>query len=111
MAISTCADTATAKEIANALVGGRLAACVQMMPIESIYAWQGKVCDEGEIALLIKTKVGLFDKIVAAIKGIHPYEVPEIIQLPITGGSPEYLRWIDGCVEGNGKASERAKTG
>ena len=70
-----------------------------MLPIESVYLWKGEICDEHEIALLIKSKAELFDKITAAIKENHPYEIPEIIQILITGGLPEYLNWIDECVE------------
>ena len=95
--ISTCADKETAKAIAKVLVETRLAACVQMFPIESVYLWRDKICDEGEIMLFIKSKAGLFDKISAAIKENLPYEVPEIILVPIEGGLPEYLNWIDDC--------------
>ena len=99
MMVTTCADMENAKKIARALITNHLAACVQMLPVESFYTWQGKICEEKEIALFIKTKAALFGKITEAIKEKHPYEVPEIIQLPITDGLPDYLRWIDGCVE------------
>ena len=95
MFITTCAGRDAAKEIAKLLVEKRLAACVQMFPVESVYVWQEEVCDESETALFIKSKSALFDKIVAAIREIHKYEVPEIIQIPIIGGLPEYLKWID----------------
>ena len=100
MIVTACPDKDNAKEIAKALIGERFAACVQMYPIESVYTWQGKVCEDNEVALFVKTKAPLFDKIAAVIKDNHPYEVPEIIQIPITDGLPEYLRWIDECVEG-----------
>ena len=93
---TTCADKESAKAIAMLLVEKRLAACVQLFPIESIYVWQGKICDDSETALLIKSKTALFEEISAAIKGNHSYEVPEIIQIPITDGHHEYLKWIDG---------------
>ena len=99
MVISTCADKDTAEAIAKILVKRQLAACVQMFPIESVYLWRDKICDEGEIMLFIKSKPGLFDKISAAIKENHPYEVPEIILVPIEDGLPEYLNWIDDCTE------------
>ena len=95
--ITTTADKDSAKTIAKFLVEKRLAACVQMLPIESVYLWQGKICDEGEIMLLIKSKTTLFGEIVSAIKENHSYEVPEIIQVPITDGLPDYLKWIDEC--------------
>ena len=97
--ISTCADKETAKKIAKVLVETRLAACVQMFPIESVYLWEDKICEEGEIVLFIKSKADLFNKISAAIKENHPYEVPEIILVPIKDGLPEYLNWIDKCTE------------
>ena len=97
IAIAAFADKKSAKETAKLLVDKRLAACVQMLPVESIYLWQDEICDDSETVLFIKSKTALFDKITAAIKETHPYEVPEIIQIPITEGLPEYLRWIDGC--------------
>ena len=95
--ITTCAEKETAKSIAKMLIEKRLAACVQMFPVESIYFWQDKVCDDNEIALLIKSKAIRFNEISAAIRETHAYEVPEIIQIPITDGLPEYLKWIDDC--------------
>ena len=97
--ISTCPDKETAKAIAKVLLEMRLVACVQIFPIESVYLWKGKVCNEGEIMLFIKSKTDLLDKISATIKENHPYEVPEVIQVPIKGGLPEYLSWIDDCTE------------
>ena len=93
---TTCADKESAKAIAMLLVEKRLAACVQMIPIESIYIWEDKICDDSETALLIKSKTALFEEISTAIKDNHSYEVPEIIQIPITAGHSDYLKWIDG---------------
>jgi len=98
MVITTCGDKESAKKLADVLVAARLAACAQLFPIESIYVWNGEVCNENETMLLIKTKSALFDKLVAVIRENHTYEVPEIVKLPITGGLAEYLRWIDECV-------------
>ena len=97
--ITTCPDKGMAKSIAKLLIENRLAACVQMFPVESMYIWQDKVCDETEIMLLIKSKTELFDKISALIKKNHTYEVPEIIQIPITAGLPEYLQWVEDWVK------------
>ena len=97
--ISTFADVDSAKRTAKLLVEKRLAACVQIFPIESVYLWKNEVCDEKEIMLFIKSRTGMFDEVSAAIKDSHAYEVPEIIQIPITDGLPEYLRWIDDCVK------------
>jgi len=98
MIISTYPNKELAKKTAKLLVEQRLVACVQMFPIESVYLWKDELCDENEIILLIKSKTDFFDKIATAIKENHPYEVPEIIQLPIATGLPEYLNWIDDCV-------------
>jgi len=95
MILTTCAERETAREIARILIEKHLVACAQMFPIESMYTWQGEVCEENEIILLIKTKATMFERVAAEIKENHPYEVPEIIQLPIADGLPDYLRWID----------------
>ena len=99
MIISTFPDVETARKTAKMLVEKRLAACAQMLPIHSVYAWQGKVCEDDEVALLIKSKTALFDKVASAIRDNHGYEVPEIIQLTITAGLPDYLHWIDENVD------------
>jgi periplasmic divalent cation tolerance protein len=96
---ATFPDEASAKHTARLLVEERFAACAQLFPIRSVYRWQDKICDEGEFMLIIKSKAVLFDKIAAAIKESHSYEVPEMVQMPITDGLPEYLRWIDDCTE------------
>ena len=98
MIITTFPNKEAAKQTAKRLVENRLAACVQIVPIESVYLWQDEICDENEVMLLIKSQTRLFDKIAGAIKGNHTFEVPEIIQIPITDGLPEYLKWIDICV-------------
>ena len=95
LVISTCADKDAAKRIARRLLDGRLAACVQILPMESVYRWQGELCEGSETILFIKTKTMLFESITAAIREIHSYEVPEIIQIPITDGLPAYLQWVD----------------
>jgi periplasmic divalent cation tolerance protein len=85
------------QNIANALVDQGLAACVNILsPIHSIYLWQGKKQSDEETLLIVKTTQDAFsDKLVPAVKEIHPYDVPEIIALPIIFGSEDYLRWID----------------
>jgi len=98
MVITTCGDKESAKRLADVLVASRLVACAQLLPIESIYIWNGEVCNENETMILLKTKTLLFDKLEAVIRENHTYEVPEIIELPITDGLPEYLRWISECV-------------
>ena len=81
--------------IAEDIVSSRLAACVNIVPnITSIYRWKDKICRDFENLLIIKSKKSLFDKICAAIRNNHPYEVPEIISVDIEGGSEPYLSWI-----------------
>jgi len=92
--ITTFPDKASAKNLAKLLVEKKLAACVQIFPIESVYAWEGKICEEDEFLLFIKSKTINFEDISATIKEIHTYEVPEIVQIPLTDGLPEYLKWI-----------------
>jgi len=98
MVITTCGDRPSAKKIADALIQERLAACAQLFPIESVYLWKGDVCNEEEILVLIKSRSEFFDKISEAIKKMHPYETPEIIEVPITNGLPQYLQWINDCI-------------
>ena len=91
---TTFPDNDSAKSAARLLVGRKLVACVQLLPINSVYSWQGEVCDENEILLLIKTRAERFDEVAAAIKEIHTYSVPQIVQVPIVSGLAEYLSWI-----------------
>ena len=92
----TVPNKAEAKKISNALVSERLAACVSTVDkISSIFSWNGELCSESELLLVIKTRAELFDKIEAVIKAFHSYNVPEIIALPIITGSKEYLGWIE----------------
>jgi periplasmic divalent cation tolerance protein len=91
---STFPDKESAKSAAKLLVEKKLAACVQLLPIESIYSWQGEIHDENEVMLIIKSKTVLFNEIADTIKKIHTYDIPQIVQLPITDGLPEYLQWV-----------------
>ncbi len=84
------------EQIARALLNAGLAACVNFVPsIRSLYIWQGKICDDTEILLLVKSKKELFPSLEQAVKSIHPYQTPEIITIPITDGSQAYLEWIN----------------
>jgi periplasmic divalent cation tolerance protein len=94
MIIATFPNNEIARKIAKPLVEQRFAACTQLLPIESIYHWNGEICEDGEIMLFIKSKTDLFAEISATIKMHHPYEVPEIIQIPISAELPDYLQWI-----------------
>lgn len=91
--------TATAEEaqrIANILVSGRKAACVNIVPqVHSRFWWQGKIDSADEALMVVKTKAALLDEIIKLVKENHSYEVPEIVALPIVGGNRDYLKWID----------------
>ena len=90
----TAASKREAEAIAQSLIQARLAACVSLMPIQSVYTWQGNVHQEEEWQLIIKTDLSRFTDIETKIREIHSYEVPEIIALPILIGSQLYLNWI-----------------
>ena len=84
------------RAIARALVREKLAACVNVLPgITSIYTWEGEVCEDDEVLLIIKTKGEIFEALSALVKEVHPYDVPEVIAVPLTAGSGDYLNWID----------------
>ncbi len=84
-----------ASKIGRALVEAELAACVNVLPnIRSIFRWEGKVTEEPEVLLLVKTRANLFNEVARQVKGMHSYQVPEIIAISIGRGWPEYLSWI-----------------
>lgn len=84
-----------AKRVGAALVAARLAACVNMFPgMISIYEWKGAREEADEVAMIIKTRSGLADQVMAETKRLHPYEVPALLVLPTEGGSAEYCAWI-----------------
>ena len=91
----TCGSEEEALKIANALVESRLAACVNLVaPIRSIYRWEGRMWDEKEWLLIIKTQKNRFEELEKKIKSLHSYSVPEIVSVPIVEGSSSYLNWI-----------------
>ena len=96
----TCPDRETADNLAAALVSGGLAACVNILHgVESVYRWQGKIERENEILLLIKSDTAHFGALEDTISNLHPYEVPEILAVPVEAGHQPYLEWIDQCLE------------
>jgi periplasmic divalent cation tolerance protein len=96
LVLITAPGNNSARVIADRLVNERIAACVNILPgVVSIYTWQGEPSEDEEVMLIVKSTQELFaDRLVPAVKEIHPYDVPEIIALPIILGSEDYLEWI-----------------
>jgi periplasmic divalent cation tolerance protein len=97
----TCGSRAEARRIARSVVEKRLAACVNIVtsPVESIYTWKGKVEKAREFLLVIKTTSKRIAELEKEVKGLHSYDTPEFIALPVVGGSREYLAWLKGSVK------------
>ena len=93
----TAPSMEVAHQVADVLLGKRLAACVNIIPsIRSLYFWQAEKQDDAEVMMVIKSRAALFEeKLVPAVQAVHPYDVPEIIALPIIMGAKSYLDWID----------------
>jgi periplasmic divalent cation tolerance protein len=98
--LTTLPSQEDARRLARMLVEEKLAACVQLLPIESFYRWEGAVQNEGEVLLLIKTRTSLFEEAIARIKTAHPYTVPQIVGWPFSAGHQPYLDWIDTSTAG-----------
>jgi periplasmic divalent cation tolerance protein len=87
---------ANAQKLADKLLSARKTACVNIIPkVSSQYRWQGKIEKADEVMLVVKTRAALLDELIALVKENHPYSIPEIIALPIIGGNPDYLSWLD----------------
>ncbi len=95
MVLTTCGNKEEAEKLAGLLLRERLAACVQMTAITSFYEWKKELNKDEELLLLMKTRVDLYDELEKFISTHHSYEEPEIVRLPIEGGSAGYLGWID----------------
>jgi periplasmic divalent cation tolerance protein len=94
--LTTLPDRGAADALGRSLVEARLAACVSVgAPVQSIYHWRGSIETSSEVPLTIKTDADLFDAVAAAIRGAHPYELPEILAVPVCNGTADYLAWID----------------
>ncbi len=99
MVFCTCPDQDSAASMAENIVAQHLAACINIVPgIKSIYQWQGNVESAQEALMLIKTDADKYDALQKTIKTMHPYEIPEVIQVDISNGLPEYLSWIDSAM-------------
>lgn len=96
LALVTAPDRDHAARIAHALVEDRLAACVGLVDgLTSVYRWEGQVEEAAEVQLLIKTRADRFDALAERVVALHPYDVPEVIALPLAAGLPAYLAWMD----------------
>ncbi len=102
IAITNLPDRDSAAALAAHLVERRLAACVNILaPCESVYRWQGRVERAAEVPLLAKTTTEAYPALQAAIRERHPYELPEILAVPVAGGLPEYLAWVAAETDNN----------
>ena len=98
LVLCTCPDRVTALDLAGALVERRLAACVNVTsPVTSVYLWKGEVEGSDEHLLLIKTTAQRYPDLQAEIRSRHPYELPEIVAIPIQQGLTDYLQWVEQC--------------
>jgi len=93
--LTTVESEAQAEALAQQIVQARLGACVQVQDIKSFYIWQGEAHQEREYLLTIKTRSALYPQLQEFIRTHHSYDTPEIVQLPITAGGPDYLAWIE----------------
>ena len=95
LVLTSLPDHESAKELARSLVKGRLAACVNVgAPVESMYHWRGEIETAREVPVVIKTRRALYNEVEAAIVAVHPYELPEVIAVPLIHGLAGYLDWI-----------------
>ncbi len=95
MILVTCSNESDARQLASGLVKSKMAACVQIHPVTSIYTWENQVQTDPEFRLMIKTKSSIYNEVEAFILEHHDYEVPQIVQVPIEAGLTSYLNWID----------------
>ncbi|HYA46377.1 MAG TPA: divalent-cation tolerance protein CutA [Burkholderiales bacterium] len=96
LVITNLPDRDSAVKLAQALIEKHVAACVNILsPCRSVYRWKGKTEDAEEFPMLIKTTRARYTELEAAIRAGHPYELPEIIAVPLSGGLPAYLEWVD----------------
>ena len=104
VALSTCPDAVTAETLARTLVSEGLAACVNRIEgVRSSYFWEGRLQDEPEILLMIKTTAPALAALTDRLRALHPYEVPELIAIPAIAGNEAYLQWVRSGVRTQGK--------
>ncbi len=100
--LCTCPSHPVAEQIATTLVSRHLAACVNILPgITSVYHWQGAIEKDQEVLLLIKTDASHYPDVESCIVELHPYELPEVIAVPVQQGSEQYLTWLRQCLHSN----------
>jgi len=91
----TCPSVEEARRIARVLLEERLAACINIVPgLTSLFWWEGKLDEAQEALMIIKTRASLLPELTTRVRELHPYEVPEVVALPIVGGSEDYLSWV-----------------
>ncbi|NUU03771.1 divalent-cation tolerance protein CutA [Herbaspirillum robiniae] len=96
LVLTNVPDEELARSLARSLVEGGLAACVNVLaPVASVYRWQGAIEQAVEVPLLVKTTQARYPEVEQAIVAAHPYDVPEIVAIPVSAGLPAYLRWMD----------------
>ena len=99
--LTTCAAAVDAERMARALVDGRLAACVNVVPgVRSFYHWKGETESSEEYLLIVKTSRDLFGALRAEMEKLHPYELPELLALPVVAGAENYLSWLQSNLRG-----------
>jgi periplasmic divalent cation tolerance protein len=94
IAMTTLEDDDSASRLARSVVEAKLAACVQLMHIRSTFSWEGRVEDAAEVLVLMKTRADVYERLQQFICDHHPYDVPEILQIPVTSGYGPYLSWV-----------------
>ena len=103
LALSSCPDEASARRIANILVSEGHAACVNRIgAAASTYVWEGELRDEAEVLLIMKTTAAGLAALQSRLNAIHPYELPELVAIPLIGGNPAYLAWVRSAVQVKG---------
>jgi periplasmic divalent cation tolerance protein len=96
--LSSCPDETSASGLAKALIAEGLAACVNRVAgMHSTYVWDGVLKDEAEVLLLIKTVASTLPALTARLNELHPYELPELVTIPVSGGNEPYLEWVRRC--------------
>ena len=94
MVQTTVADAAAADALARSVVGAGLAACVHILPVKSVYRWEGRVEGGGEMLMVFKTAASRAAELMRFVKEAHAYEVPELLLVPVADGAPDYLEWV-----------------